>query len=56
MPSLSTKESKAKFNINALIFRNKIYLPSGTLLSAESLTNRSKQIFNFSNIPKKSFI
>ena len=34
MPSLSTKERKAKFNTDDLIFRKKFNLPSGTLLSA----------------------
>ena len=53
MLSLSTKERKAKFNTDDLIFRNKSNLPSGTLLSlsscadieynsAESLTNKYK--------------
>ena len=52
MSSLSTKERKAKFNTNGLIFRKKFNLPSGTLLSAEwnsiehsstkSLTNKHK--------------
>ena len=56
--SLPTKEIKAKFNTDDLIFRKKINLPSGTLLSlssyvdiecgsaeynsAESLTNKYK--------------
>ena len=45
MPSLSTKDRKAKFNANDLIFRKKFNLPSGTLLpaeynSAESITNK----------------
>ena len=35
LPSLSTKERKANFNINDLIFRKKFNLPSGALLSAE---------------------
>ena len=35
MPSLSTKERKAKFITDDLIFRKKFDLPSGTLLSAE---------------------
>ena len=75
MPSLSTRERKAKFNTNDMIFRKKFNLTSGTLLSAEgssakynfaesleSLTNKyklfrtkSKQTFNFLNIPKKPF-
>ena len=52
MLSLSTKERKAKFYTDDLIFRNKFSLPSGTLLSversfteyssAESLTNKYK--------------
>ena len=58
MPSLSTKERKAKFNTDDLIFRKKFNLPTGTLLSlssyvdiqcssteynsAESLTNKHK--------------
>ena len=52
MSSLSTKERKAKFNTDDLIFRKKLNLPSGTLLSAEcnpiehssteSLTNKYK--------------
>ena len=45
MQSLLTKERKAKFNINDLIFRKKFNLLSGTLLSAESLTNQSKQLY-----------
>ena len=57
---LSTKERNEKFKTNDLIFRKKINLPSGTLLSAkcnstESLTNKSKQTVNFSNIPKIPF-
>ena len=62
MPSLSTKERNAKFNTKGLIFRKKFNWPFGTLSSAESLTNKcklfgtkSKQIVNFSNIPKKPF-
>ena len=55
MPSLSAKERKAKFNANDLIFRKKFNLPFGTLLSAESLTNKWKQTLNFSNIPNKPF-
>ena len=60
MPSQSTKERKAKFNANDLIFRKKFSLPSGALLSvesnstAESLINKcnlfgteSKEIVNF---------
>ena len=59
MPSLSTKERKAKFNTDDLIFRKKFNLPSGTQLSlssyvdiqcssteynsAESLTNKHKR-------------
>ena len=35
MPSLATKERKAKFNSDDLIFRKESNLPSGTLLSAE---------------------
>ena len=53
MLSLSTKERKAKFNTDDLIFRNESNLPSGTLLSlsscadieynsAGSLTNKYK--------------
>ena len=42
MPSLSTKERKAKFNANDLIFRKKFNLPFGTLLSAESLISKWK--------------
>ena len=68
MSRLSTKERKAKFNTNDLIFRKKFNLPSGTLLSAEyssseSLTNKyklfatkSKQTVNFSNITKNLFL
>ena len=56
MASLSTKERKAKFNTSDLIFRKKFNLPSGTLLSVESLTNKSKQTFNFSNIPQRRFL
>ena len=37
MPSLSKKERNTKFNTNDLIFGKNIYLPSGTLLPAESL-------------------
>ena len=55
MTSLSTKERKAKFNTDYLIFRKESNLPSGTLLSlssyvdfeyssAESLTNKYKLI------------
>ena len=60
MLCLSTKERNEKFKTNDLIFRKKINLPSGTLLSAkcnstESLTNKSKQTVNFSNIPKIPF-
>ena len=51
MSSLSTKERKAKFNIDYRIFRKEYNLPSGILLSsssyvdieynsAESLTNK----------------
>ena len=36
MPSLSTKERKAKFNTDDLIFRKKFNSPSGTLLSLSS--------------------
>ena len=35
MPSLSTKERKAKFNANDLIFRKRFSLPSRVLLSVE---------------------
>ena len=54
MTSLSTKERKAKFNTDNLIFRKESNFPSGTLLSlsnyvdiieynsAESLTNKYK--------------
>ena len=68
MPSLSTKERKAKFNANDLIFRKKFNLPSGTLLpaeynSAESITNKyrffltkSNQTVIFSNRPKNLFL
>ena len=53
MPNLSTKERKAKFNTDDLIFRKESNLPFGTLLSlssyadikynsAESLTNKYK--------------
>ena len=59
--SLSTKERKAKFNTDDQNFRKQSNLPFGTL-SAESLTNKyqlfetkSKQIVNFSDIPKKPF-
>ena len=60
MLCLSTKERNEKFKTNDLIFRKKINLPSGTLLSAkcnstESLTNKSKQTVNFSNKPKIPF-
>ena len=55
MPSLSTKERKANFNNNDLIFRKKFNLSSGKLLSAESLADKSKQTVNFSNMPKKTF-
>ena len=49
MPSLSTKDRNAKFNTNGLSFRKKFNSKSsGTLLSAESLTNKS-------NIPKIPF-
>ena len=60
MPSLSTKERKAKFNANDLIFRKRFSLPSRALLSVEcnstveSLINKyklfgtkSKQTVNF---------
>ena len=36
MPNLSTKETKAKFNIDDLIFRKKFSLPSVTLISLSS--------------------
>ena len=59
--SLSTKERKAKFNTDDQNFRKQSNLPFGTL-SAEPLTNKyqlfgtkSKQIVNFSDIPKKPF-
>ena len=59
--SLSTKERKAKFNTDDQNFRKQSNLPFGTL-SAESLPNKyqlfetkSKQIVNFSDIPKKPF-
>ena len=59
--SLSTKERKAKFNTADQNFRKQSNLPFGTL-SAEPLTNKyqlfgtkSKQIVNFSDIPKKPF-
>ena len=55
MPSLSTKERTANFNNNDLIFRKKFNLHSGTLLSAESLADKSKQTVDFSNLPKKTF-
>ena len=60
MLCLSTKERNEKFKTNDLIFRKKINLPSGTLLSAkcnstESLTNKSKHTVNFSNKPKIPF-
>ena len=53
MPNLSTKERKAEFNTNDLIFRKESNLPSATLLSlssyvdieynfAKSLTNKYK--------------
>ena len=69
MPSLSTKERKAKFNANDLIFRKRFSLPSRALLSVEcnttveSLINKyklfgtkSKQTVNFLNIPKRRFL
>ena len=68
MPSLSTKERKAKFNTDDLIFRKKYDLPSGTLLSAErssaeSLVNKyklfgtkSKHTVSFLNISKNLFL
>ena len=62
MPSLATKERKAKFNTGDLIFRKESNLPSGTLLSAEysRINNKlfgikSKQTVNLSNMPKKPF-
>ena len=67
MLSLPTKERKAKFNTDDLIFRKKFSLPFGTQLSAEcksaeSLTNKyklfgtkPKQTITFSVIPKKPF-
>ena len=45
MPSLSTKERKAKFNTDDLIFRKKSNLSSYVDIeynSAESLTNKHK--------------
>ena len=49
MSSLSTKERKAKFNTDGLIFRKESNLPSGLSMyvdieynSAESLTNKYK--------------
>ena len=42
MLSLPTKERKAKFNTDDLIFRKTFSLPSENLLSAESLTNKYK--------------
>ena len=53
MPNLSTKERKAKFNTDDLVFRKESYLPTVTLLSlssyvyieynsAESLINKYK--------------
>ena len=45
MPSLSTKERKAKFNTDDLIFRKKSNLPSYFNIecnSAESFTNKYK--------------
>ena len=68
IPCLSTKEGKTKFNTDDLVFRKKINLPSGTLLSterssAESLVNKyklfgtkSKQTVSFLNISKNIFL
>ena len=54
MPSLSTKEKKAKFNTDDLIFRKKFNSPSGTPLSLSSyvdtecnFTERSSAEYNF---------
>ena len=48
MPSLSTKERKAKFNTDDLIFRKKFSLPSGALLSLSSYVDieRSSAEYN----------
>ena len=48
MPSLATKERKAKFNTGDLIFRKESNLPSGTLLSAEY--NSAESLTNFSEL------
>ena len=48
------KIKKRKFYIQILCLE-KFNLPSGTLLSAESLTNKLKQTVNFSNISKHPF-
>ena len=48
MPSLATKERKAKFNTDDLIFRKESTLPSGTLLSAEY--NSAESLTNFSEL------
>ena len=49
MPSLSTKERKADFNNNDLIFRKKFNLPSGTLLSAERSSNEYNSAESLTN-------
>ena len=49
MPSLSTKERKAKFNTNDLIFRKKFSLTSGALLSAES-NSTAESLINKCNL------
>ena len=49
MPSLSTKERKANFNNNDLIFRKKFNLPSGTLLSAERSSNEYNSAESLTN-------
>ena len=57
MPSLSKKERNTKFNTNDVIFGKKIYLPSRTLLSAESLANKSNiPKIPFSLVPSKKYI
>ena len=56
-PSLSKKERNTKFNTNDLILGKKIYLPSRTLLSAESLANKSNiPKIPFSLVPSKKYI
>ena len=51
------QQKKEMQNLIPMIWflEKKFNLPSGTLLSAESLTNKWKQTVNFSNIPKKPF-